>query len=518
MINISKKQGVIALSVLLSAIVVLGKGYAVDTYDKYVALWLILAGLLAFACVILSSRKIFSPMFEKIAMVASVSIPFLTANVDMDTFWIVSVGRNILKHGFDGIDRINFYHFHSIAQQWLTAVTLAEIDRYLGRCGLIFFTGVIGLLFAYVTYQAARETKIPWTVTLCVMVVYMHFLSTRPFMISALLLAVEYLLFRRGKYWMIPVTGILFINIHMALWPMQILLLGTLLVEAFFEKRLTLEQIICVALVVPAALLNPYGQEGFLYPFSIMSKNLSYLTEMASPLRYFTVCSTTFIMELLFVGQIVVSSVWHKKRMRIGPLIALAGTMGMTATAGRHVVLTCIPLPYILAEFASGEKAEGKEKVGMVMSATVIACLLVASYTDVINKEQIRYQKAIDVLDGQPSGVLYTGMNAGGYASYRGYHPYMDGRTEPHYLAYNHEFDWWDEYLRSMGDAKPLVEKYRFDYALCDRDVDGAMITEMKKRHAKVLYSDSSCVLYKCTYSKKDGKSVAKRGVPAIRG
>lgn len=514
-----KKQWIYAIPIAVSAIVGIRKGYDPDVYDKYVSLWLILTGMFAFACVGLSSRRVFSPVFEKAAKIVCLFIPFAVCTIDMDTFWIVSVGRNILKYGFDKVDRINFYHFHSIAQQWLTAVTFAGIDHIAGMRGLMVFTALIGFLFTAVTYQTVRDIKIPWTITLCVMVVYMHYLSSRPFMISALLLAVEYLEYRRKRYWLIPVTGILFINVHMALWPMEILLLGTLLVESLFERTLSIEKVVCVGLIIPASLLNPYGVEGFIYPFHILSKNLSYISEMASPVKYFSVGSITFALEVLFIVQGAFTTIRQKKKFRIGPLIALAGTLGMTLTAGRHIVLTCIPLPYVLGNFATGEQPPRKDMVGQVMAGFALLCLCVVSFTDMKNNVEVPYKKAFDVLDRQPKGVLYTGMDPGGYASYRGYHPYMDARTEPHYKIYNGKFDWWDEYIMSMGNAKTIINKYKFDYVLCVNNVDFSMQKEMKRMHSKVLYRDSRCTLYRCTPGEKAGNLKGKAGakIPELK-
>lgn len=492
-----KKEWGYLIPLILSIILGVRKGFSPDTYNKYVYLLFSGGAIGAFACVSLSSRKVFSQKVEKVCKAVCLFMPFTVATIDNDTYWIIAVGRNVILHGFDRIDRINFYHFHSIVQQWLVAVSFASVDRLFGLKGIVVISGLIGLLLVLVTYKAVENSKIPWTITFCTMTAFMIFLTSRPFMISALLLAVEYLEYRKNKLWMIPLTGILFINVHMALWPMQILLLGTLLVESLFERTLSLGKIICVALIVPLSVLNPYGMEGFMYPFHIMSKNISYIGEMASPFSYLSTASIVMMVELSFSVLVIIIALVRRKKLRIGPVIALAGTMAMACTAGRHVILTGIPLPYVLSDFASGETVKRKERAGQVISGAMIAMMCCCCFFMGVNNGRNIYEKAFNTLDNYQRGVLYTGMDAGGYAAYRGYHSYIDARTEPHYELYNGKFDYWDEYINSLRHgAEGIVEKYHFNYALCLRDIDDSMIKEMKKHKAKVIYSDKNCILY----------------------
>lgn len=70
-----------------------------------------------------------------------------------------------------------------------------------------------------------------------------------------------------------------------------------------------------------------------------------------------------------------------------------------------------------------------------------------------------------------PKNALFAGFNAGGYAEYKGYKPYLDARAEAFLKANNGKADYLAEYLRAEKSAywaRKLVAEYGFDYLITE--------------------------------------------------
>ena len=458
-------------------------------------------------CSVRKTGKI-SGWSEKLSKIMLLFVPLYSTNFDNDTYWMIAVGRNLIKYGHDGIDRINFYSFHSIAQQHTLDIIFAWLDKWGGRFAVVGFTifcCYLGEIFVY--RMMKRRISAPGIATYTAIALLEPYMTTRALCFSSMLLIAEFIIlddyahYGRNRLFIIPLISLVFINIHMALWPMQIVFLGTFIAEWIIRRLRKKEECFrilpilgLIPLMLGASFLNPYGLEGFLYPFGTYTHDISFITELHSSFQTHPI----FIMPLLTVTIYIFASKDVLHRISFSSASGFAGTFLMAAKNLRHISLTPVAASSIVSEtlrgYPLGEASHFEKRAAQILPTIICAgaIIYIGGFSHYLTVS--KYKGAFDYLKAQNEEIRpYTSLNTGGYAAYRGIKGYMDARTEPHYKNYNHQFDWFNEYLDVYYGRKPisgLIRKYHFNYVVLDKS------TTYEKRYFKVHPWTASCVYH----------------------
>ena len=160
--------------------------------------------------------------------------------LDTDIWFLLNCGRYVVETGT--IPNVEFATMHEglhyVMQQWLTAVIFWKIYSNFGADALITFAWVVGFILMFVYFKLCMYVS-GGNKTISAMLSFFicgiiapHFIVTRPWIFSTLILLIEIFLlekyFVERKIWtlgVLPILSAIFINVHAAMFPMMIIVL-----------------------------------------------------------------------------------------------------------------------------------------------------------------------------------------------------------------------------------------------------------------------------------------------------
>lgn len=162
------------------------------------------------------------------------SVPFIFARINNDTWFLIAAGRGIRKYGFTTKEFLSMHEgLKAIQQQYPISVSLSWLYDMLGQSGLILFAILIGLFASFVGYKLfkliTKDSTISVILTSFMMTCYgwLGFITTRPYLLSTTFLVLEIYLLEsyiqsKNKHYLVglPIVSFLMINTHASTWGM----------------------------------------------------------------------------------------------------------------------------------------------------------------------------------------------------------------------------------------------------------------------------------------------------------
>ena len=386
----------------------------------------------------------------------------------------------------------NFYSYAAqdfpiVNHHWLSGVVYFLVWKATGFEGLgVFYTLLVALALAasYWTAQRMAGPLLAAGLTALVIPIVAWRDEVRPEAFTYLLTAVFYwILMAWSEGWignwalaLLPVLMLLWINLHIG-FVFGFVLLGVFALRSWVgsadTRRWKLFGAACAACVV-AALANPSGVQGLLYPLHIfgnygydISENLS-----LSGLSERHVWSWPYDLFVALLGLSAAVCLWHwltptsKHGAKIlWPQALLLAVMGWGGVAmARNQPLFGLLMVPLLAELLANQ---GRALRWPAIAACAIGLLCVA--TEVQERSanmglglKPGVDKAADFLrDNGIAGPLFNDFDLGGYLIFHGHPVFVDGRPE----AYPPGF-FQNDYIPALSDStvwERLDQKYRFN-------------------------------------------------------
>lgn len=219
---------------------------------------------------------------------------------DADTGWHIGIGRYILETGT--IPRTGIYSYTAadmpwMSHEWLTELIFALVHNIGGLYGVVVLTALAiaathSLFFGFLLYRGVNTVLAVILTIAVITTTSVHWLA-RPHILSMPITLVWYMALEayrlEGKryIYLLPLLTILWVNLHGGFMAGLLLIavywLGSLL-DLFLSKdgnvrergKKDLLVYSKVGLLAAAAsLLNPHGYEALLFPFQIMTQEIS---------------------------------------------------------------------------------------------------------------------------------------------------------------------------------------------------------------------------------------------------
>lgn len=292
------------------------------------------------------------------------SVPFIFARINNDTWFLIAAGRGIRKYGFTTKEFLSMHKgLKSIQQQYPISVSLSWLYDTLGQFGLILFAIIIGLFASFVGYKLfkliTKDSTISVILTAFMMTCYgwMGYITTRPYLLSTTLLTLEvyllesYIQSKNNHYlYGLPIVSLLMINTHASTWGMFFVFSLPFIVDMIhwkihipgydydsYKKRPVFISLFISFLM---GFINPYGIKAMTYVFkSYGIKEINaYVLEMKPIWKSFSyIPQTAFIFFGLFIAfGIMIYRVKPAKKFR--NIYFILGTVFMAVLNSRNLI------------------------------------------------------------------------------------------------------------------------------------------------------------------------------------
>jgi hypothetical protein len=455
----------------------------------------------------------------------------LQVPVSTDTWWQLRAGQTVLETG--DIDFDTYSHTYRGEPWnypgWAAQVMLYSAYSLAGDLGLALFTALLataGMGFVF----AAMPGQVPMRAFLLVLagLVAATFWSARPqmfsFLLSAVWMAVLVWYLWRGinRLWVLPVTMLLWVNLH-AGFAIGFLLLGAAIAgEALgvltsgqwrsLDRWRSVIALTGYGLAAIAVLpINPDGFDVLSVPFATLSIGplQSSINEWQSP-NFHLPGTWSFVVMLI----VLMVAFWVSHRPLVWTsLFWVGGTLFMALLAGRNFALFAVAASPVLARHLD----DGLQRAGwvlrpnqnpspMMVRANIALIALVALVVAVhgfslLNAERVnevrRQVLPVDAVafmkDQNPPRNLFNSYNWGGYILHAlpDVPVFIDGRTD----LYGEFIAEYQFAVAGMPVWRALFAEYGISSALIERGT-GLDFALREEPGWRVVYEDELAALH----------------------
>lgn len=443
---------------------------------------------------------------------------------DNDIWFLLNNGRYIVSNGIPSIDPFTIHEgLTYVMQQWLTSLIFWTIYSNLGKYGLLIFMYIMAIALMYCYYKLInticndkKKSVIITTITFCLI---NKFIVTRPQIFTFLILIIELLLMelyiknRNNKYlYIMPFLSLLLINLHCSMWYFQFVFMLPFILNTIKIKNITKDSIklkpllITLIIMFLVGFINPYGYKALTFIFK--SYGINEFNELIMEMRSPSFSSINFKVILMLLFLLIFLLNFNKKfKFDIRHFLFICG---VTILAFMHNKCRVYFLLIYFYCFAYGIKDINlnlkilNNKIvksltkGFIIGTISLSCfslIFVLCYTIPRYSDKDEYiENSINyLLDNynKEDITLYISFNDGGYAEYKGFKSYIDGRAEVFSKTLNNKEDIFKEYNKFSQnpytfDYDNFINKYHFTHILL------YMLYEDESEFAKYLDTNDS--------------------------
>jgi hypothetical protein len=393
---------------------------------------------------------------------------------DGDTYWHLATGQWILAH--HRVPQVDVFSFSRpgapwVAHEWLSELLMALAWRADGWSGVVVLFAAAAATAAWLMVRrlsgAIGGVTLILTASLALACMSGSLLA-RPHLLAlpvVIIWVLELMSARsenRAPRLVFALLMMLWANLHGS-FVMGFLIAGAFGLEALVQAepgdrfKVVRDWGIFGAASLVAAMITPYGVEGFIYPFQIMSmSSLPGIVEWRptdfSKLSTFEIGLLTTMFVCLHRGV----------RVPIVRLILLLGLLYLALQHIRHQMVLAAVAPLILADplaLALGHQPRKTRLHGVFpLAFGAVAVLLVGSRlfapiirTDGVNSPVTAVAQLPPDLAGQP---VMNDYGFGGYLIFKGVKPFIDGRSDMYGDAFT------QAYFAAMGADRAGLDRF----------------------------------------------------------
>ena len=175
--------------------------------------------------------------FERIAIILIIlfAVCLVPTKLQNDTFYTVSIGKQILENGIDMQDHFSWHNLPYTYPHWLYDVMIYSIYNIGGWTGVYIstcvFSAILGLCIYFVNLRLSKSKMISFAVTMMSMYLLGNFITARAQLVTFILFIlliynIERFLKDRKIINVIALLVIhtLIVNFHVAVWPFTFVL------------------------------------------------------------------------------------------------------------------------------------------------------------------------------------------------------------------------------------------------------------------------------------------------------
>jgi hypothetical protein len=414
---------------------------------------------------------------------------------DIDFWWHIAAGRNILENGaIPSVDPFGMYDAANacgqtvLKSEWLGQVLLYSVYRWFGLDGIILFrAGVLALCLAIV-YLRCRLAASAGPFALVIMALaglaILHHTGERPQLFSFLLLSLLFLLLdsyaHYGKRWLlycIPPLMLLWSNVHagalMGVAALGLLGIFYVLENRWAEGRFNTPEnqimLVVVGLSCVILMVAPSGLDTFKCIIIQQSGSIrEMVSEYASPWELWPVTLYYWV----FIGVTLVSlpGFYSKTFLKQGSLVVV---LGLISVLGYRYIpfFVLVAAPYVAASLDRMLSRVRLPAVAIHLSVLVVALAFLGYgfrqgkvFQHGLQEQRFPVGAVAFIKANKLGGKMFNTMNWGGYLLWNlsgTTSLFIDGRTlDPYRVAPYTNILW------ATPEGLSFFEHEKFDLAL----------------------------------------------------
>jgi tetratricopeptide (TPR) repeat protein len=469
----------------------------------------------------------------------------------LDLGWHLKTGEWILQHL--QIPKQDLYSSISPDHPWINLHWGFQIMIYgiahLGSLwGLLFFKIILLILIYFILFKTIEYKKAPFISSLIFLLSCLtaqERFQLRPELFSFLFIVIYLTLLESETssqktrwIWIMPLFQIIWTNIE-GLFMIGPGLIGIYMIGQILEKRKPWKLVCLFMLTLSACFVNPYGIQGFLFPFTLL-KEISFkgenpfqlIGEFYSPLSELVAQRSAITFFYLLFGLSLICCILNIRRIPKAHFILFLVFSALAFLAQRNIALFAFVAPLIILKNLKKPSSPELPPRPSAMKTwdlpiklmTYVSIVLVLIFLSVSNRlytmdlrlerfglgiaPEFFPQKAIDFLLKQKNeGNMFNSIDFGPAIIYLGWphlRPFVDTRVE----VYGTErLGAYLSFLKSSSFRQSLIEKYKIQTIFLEHLKKDSLHLITALSHDSewsLIYFDEIAVVF----SKNDGNKI----------
>lgn len=453
--------------------------------------------------------------------------------IDNDIYFILSIGKYILKNGVPTIDPFTIHEgLNVVMQQWLSAIIFYKIYDVAGFFGLTMFTVLVNILILYLLYKLCMlisDNKMHLSVAISIIIDLLlaaTFIRTRPqifdflILISELYILETYVRKKNTKILLLlPILSVLMINLHATSFFIMICFLIPYIIDSFkinlgFIKGEGYKKsplILILIIMLLSGLINPYKIDAITYIFTSFDKD--YISKFIIEMYPIDITNEIAREPIIVIALSIGLYIFHnKKNFKLRYFLLYIGTLYLALKAVKGAQFFYIAglfslADYLKDDFKECEIQEYSKKFNKEYTIIIMVVILIFSFLILKIYKEKNYLKSKKSLEESVQVLkkinkenkdikIYADYYSGGYLELNGLKPYIDARADVFYKSNNKKRDIMKEYYNLQKkniSPKSFLNKYNFTHILVD---EHDTLYDYLKNNKK----------YRCTYKTKTKK------------
>lgn len=428
---------------------------------------------------------------------------------DSDMLFIISTGREILKHGISYTNNMTWVSgLKTIYQQWAYAVGFAWAYDHIGKIACFFVTTTNIILLSIPIYKTARlknDQAKSFFIMALLLVCVSPVVCPRPALLTAALLMWQIYICESNKNeWWILLLVLIEANFHSSYIAFHFVYLLPYMVPGI-TKYLTDESnfkkyIKIIPAMIIVSLANPYGLRGALYLYYSYDGVKNMGIEELQELDFFS----GFPLILFILGTIVLILIVFKLRSKIPSpaFYSYIGTIALIALfpVYKNLFFVAVGFNVVTSFVIKDIKIKINDYWPEILIATILLIVVCfRTYPQTIKDVNKQYPESIATyLQKEQPKRLFTSFNDGAIAEFAGAKCFVDARPELHLKKLNGKADtMFDAFLMENGDDTDrygLMNEYKFDYLLTKSE---SPLSYWADYNMNLVMTDYGYMLYK---------------------
>ena len=447
--------------------------------------------------------------------------------LDNDIWFILALGKNILKKGFTIVEPLSMHQgLRYLPQQWASSVIFYNTYKLLGPIGLSIILILSSLFIIYIIYKIVmlitnNKTNLAIiSITLpMIFLTTLSFITHRPQIFSLILILMEihsletYVEQNNPKYLLIILLlSTCMVNMHASNFIMIILIIIPYIIEAIIKKKYNPLPLIITLIFIPVfGLINPYGIDAITYAKGSFSNTIN---TMIIEMKNLSINNIFGIIITLYILIIIIITIYKRKNINIRFFLLTIGTLIMTLIHIKSFIyfapISSISISYFLSKDYKNPKKIPLNKnnktnyiiilIFCILLSTIVTIKGIYQFNTYNNKLEKGINKILTIEKNNNNIKVSTNFNNGGYIEFRGLKSYIDPRAEVYLKSKNRRKDIIEEYnnIKTKKDTniKKFIERYNFDYFVEEKN-NTFIDYYLKQNNYPIIYEDKNYTIYK---------------------
>lgn len=431
-----------------------------------------------------------------------------------DVFYMLKLGKDILKYGIDMKDHYSFIaNLGYTYPHWLYDIYIYYIYKLFSFLGVFISSFLFYfLLISIIFFVILNKTKNYFYSFLCCFVASFcvsFFVSGRSLLLTTILFFLEVYFITKlintgsNKYIIFLVFGSLLIaNLHATVWLFYFILFLPFFAKKLvfnivnkysikYNKKLVIDDVdnmkkllISFGCCFFIGIFSP-SRICYTYVFRIMLGNTQSFIQEHAPLV--VIHEPMFLILIIFL---LFALIFSKCKIKIEELFMLCGLIFMSLLSQRHLIflytIGLVYISFIVFRYLKCSKNNSfdildrfifRRKIVFIFIFVFFAFFSLFTFIDNFSKEYISNKiYPVDAVKYIKSNLeyrnirIYNYYNYGSYLLFNDIPVFIDSRCDLYLKEFNGKVDFFTIDINASSNYKKVFKKYNIDYVLVDRD------------------------------------------------